>query len=179
VNRRLTLMDRLRIERVLWTVDLLTYDIRTGGRRTIRRDLRTNLRAAAGEAGVGEAIRQLGSLRQLARGYVDAQYGDGARRPRWMGGLWWAFVCAILLVAITCIGAAAFRAGVQAANPGATGTYVWNQVSGVGLSTVTISLAHGQPVRAEITLPFGSMLYVAAAVILGGRLWRLVPRRRA
>ena len=68
MNRPMTLVDRVRIERVLWTVDFLIHDIRTRGRRTIRRELRTNLRAAAQEKGAGAAIRQLGPLRVLARG---------------------------------------------------------------------------------------------------------------
>lgn len=75
MNRPMTLVDRLRIERVLWTVDILIYDIRTRGRRTIRRELRANLQAAAQEMGAGAAIWQLGPLRRLARGYLDAQYG--------------------------------------------------------------------------------------------------------
>jgi hypothetical protein len=93
VNRPMTLVDRVRIERVLWTVDFLIHDIRTRGRRTIRRELRANLQAAAQERGAAAAIRQLGSLRVLARGYLDAQYGEGALQPRWLAALWW-FSCA-------------------------------------------------------------------------------------
>jgi hypothetical protein len=177
VNGPMTLVDRLRIERVLWTVDILIHDIRTRGRRTIRRELRANLQAAAQEKGVGAAIRRLGPLRPLARGYLDAQYGEGARRPRWMGALWWVFVCAILINAILDIGVVGFREGVQAANPNDNGTYLWNQLSALGLPTARISLVDGRPHLFEVSLPWVLLLYLAAAAILGGRLWRLVPRR--
>jgi hypothetical protein len=176
VNRPMTLVDRLRIERVLWTVDILIYDIRTARRRTIRRELRTNLRAAAREQGVGAAIRQLGPLRQLATGYVDAQYGERARRPRWMRAIWWAFVCALLIEAFILVSFSAYVAGVSAGNPGANGIYVWNQLAGYGLGTFKVWFVHGQTHSFEATF---NLAYEAAAGIIGGRLWRVVTRRRS
>jgi hypothetical protein len=179
VNRRLTPADRLRIERVLWTVDFLIHDIRTRGRRTIRRDLRSNLQAAAREAGVGEAIRQLGPIRRLARGYLDAEYGPEARRPRWMAAIGWMFVCTLFIEALTLAGLAAYVQGVGAGNPAAHGTYVWNQLAGMGLGRFTVTFSHGQVASLQGVLPWTGLLYLATALILGGRLWRLAPRRRA
>jgi hypothetical protein len=180
VNRTLSVTDRLRIERVMWAVDLLIYDIRTGRRRTIRGDLRANLRAAAREVGVGAAIRQLGPLRRLARGFVDAEYGPEARRPRWMGAIRWGFVCGLVIEACSLAGFSAFVAGVSAADPSAHGTFVWNQLSALGLGSLEVTFAHGQAIFFQGSLlPWTCVLYVAAAVVLGGRLWRLTPRRKS
>ncbi len=179
MNRPMTLVDRLRIERVLWTVDILIYDIRTARRRTIRRELRANLRAAARDQGVGAAIRQLGPLRQLARGYVDAQYGEGALQPRWLSGAWWLFVCALVIEGLILASFSSYIAGVSAGNPGANGIYVWNQLAGIGLGTYKVWFVHGQVHSFEGTLFIGApLIYMAAAYIIGGRLWRVVTRRR-
>jgi hypothetical protein len=178
VNRPMTLVDRLRIERVLWTVDILIYDIRTRGRRTIRRELRANLQAAAQEMGAGAAIWQLGPLRRLARGYLDAQYGrvpfSRAGWPR-SGG---AFVFTVFVEALIFVGLSAFLAGVQAGDPAAHRTYVWNQLSGLGMGTFTARFTRGQLISFEGTLlAWPTLLGLVAALIIGGRLWRVVTRR--
>jgi hypothetical protein len=172
-------MDRLRIERVLWTIDLLIHDIRTRRRRTIRRDLRTNLRVAAAEHGVGAAIRQLGPLRQLARGYLEAQYGEGARRPRWMRGALWMFVCGLLIEALVFACFSSYVAGISAVNPGADGIYVWNQLGFLGAGTFRVRFVHGQLQSFTSLVNAGpGLLYLGAAYILGARLWRLLPLAR-
>ena len=180
MNRPMTLVDRLRIEWVLWTVDFLIHDIRTRGRRAIRRELRANLQAAAHEKGAGAAIRQLGSPRVLARAYLDAQYGEGALQPRWLAAVWWAFVFTVFVQALTLVGLNAFLAGVQAGDPGAHGAYAWNQLSGVGMGTFTAHFVHGQLISFEGTLlAWPTMLGLVAALIIGGRLWRVVTRRHS
>jgi hypothetical protein len=171
-------MDRVRIERVVQSVDFLTQDIPGRVRRSIRRELRANLWAAASRAGASEAIRQLGSLRQLAEGYLAAEYGGGRRRPRWMSGFLWAILCVILISAINIVNFVAFTAGVQAARPAADGAFT-ERVSPWVMGTVKVTYTHGTLHSLAVSLPELMLVYCVAALILGGRLWRLVPGRRA
>jgi hypothetical protein len=66
MDRPLTWIDRLRIERVVWLLDQRLYDIPRESRIAHRRDVRQNLLAAASDVGTGAALRNLGSSAQLA-----------------------------------------------------------------------------------------------------------------
>jgi hypothetical protein len=85
----------------------------------------------------------------------------------------------VFVQALTLVGLNAFLAGVQAGDPGAHGTYVWNQLSGLGMGTFTAHFAHGQLISFGGTLPiWPALLGLVVALIIGGRLWRVVTRRR-
>jgi hypothetical protein len=55
----LTWIDRLRIERAVWTLDQRLYDLPRKARIARRRELRENLRTAAQDVGVAAAVRNL------------------------------------------------------------------------------------------------------------------------
>jgi hypothetical protein len=168
----LTLVDRLRIERVVWTVDFLVSDLPRRSQRAVRRDLRANLRAAAAEAGTSEAVRRLGSLRRLAAGYLDAEYGEEGPRPRWLKGLAWGIAVEMFVLGIASVSLQAFIDGVLAADRHASGTYTW---SGLGLwgPGGSATLVDGRPRTFTLTFSVLILLYLAAAYVLGSRLWRL------
>jgi hypothetical protein len=88
------------------------------------------------------------------------------------------FLCALLILAVTTAGLVGFREGVRAASPGDSGTYLWTQLSSLGLPTAKVSFAGGRPLCLELSVPWTHLLYFAGAAILGGRLWRAVTRRR-
>lgn len=53
-------LDRVRIERVVWTLDQRLYDLPRKIRIAHRRELRDNLTAAARVVGVSAALRDIG-----------------------------------------------------------------------------------------------------------------------
>jgi hypothetical protein len=179
MSNSLPLVDRLRIERVVWTVDILVSDLPGRSQRAVRNELRDNLRAAAAEGGVSAAVRGLGSLRRLAAGYLDAEYGENGPRPRWLNGLTWAITLYLFFLGIMFVGNDAFIDGVLAANPHATGTYTWSQL-GVWGPNLTVTMMGGRLDSAVLSYSVAILLYFAVGYVLGARLWRLLPpwRRR-
>ena len=83
--RDLNLLDRLRVERVVWSLDQRLYDLPRKARIAHRRELRDNLTAAARDIGTTAALRELGDAATLADAYREAQFGAGPR-PSWMAG---------------------------------------------------------------------------------------------
>jgi hypothetical protein len=169
-----TLIDRLRIERVVWTIDFLVSDLPTRSQRAVRRELRDNLRAAAAEAGASEAVRRLGSLRRLAAGYLDAEYGDDGPRPRWMGGMAWGIAVEVFVLGIAFAGYSAFMDGVLAVNRHASGTYTWTGL-GVWGPGGTATFVDGRLRSGSLVFSVVTLVYLAAGFVLGARLWRLRP----
>jgi hypothetical protein len=96
--------------------------------------MRANLRAATNEVGAAQAVRRLGSLRRLASDYLEAEYGQGGSRPRWLSAMFWALAVEAMLLGLAFVGHSAFIAGVQTANPHPSGTYTWHglQLLGIG-----------------------------------------------
>ena len=78
----LTLKDRARIERAVWTLDSYLRNLPRKSRIAKRRELRVNLRAASADVGAQEALRRLGNLRTMAAEYVVAEYGGPG--PSWI-----------------------------------------------------------------------------------------------
>src|SRR5450631_1362055 len=79
----LSLLDRLRIERVVWVLDQRLYDLPRKTRIAKRREVRENLQVAAADVGVGHALRNLGNTHRLAAEYRAAEFGDDPR-PAWL-----------------------------------------------------------------------------------------------
>jgi len=180
VARQLTLLDRLRIERAVWSLDFLVQDIPRPARRAIRRELRGNLRSAAADVGTPAAVRQLGNLRRLAAGYLDAEYGAGRPRPRWLKGLFWALAVESVSLSGWILGQSAFLAGVRATDPHATGVYGWHGWPGSWAINGTVIMVDGEVRGGSLTVYPLFLLLPTVGFVLGGRLWRLLrPLRRA
>ena len=174
----LSLVDRLRIERVVWSLDQRLYDLPRKSRIAKRREVRENLQVAATDVGVADAIHNLGNTQLLAAEYRAAEFGDEPR-PAWLAAAVFLLTAQLFLTALLAEAANAFGDGIKAANPAATGTFTW---SGLGYvqQTVTYTFVNGKgsSVGGSWT-PLAWVLW-AVATICVGRLWRIVSlwRRR-
>ena len=168
-------LDRLRIERFVWTVDSLLYDLPHSSRVETRRDLRRSLQAAADSIGAKQAVRQIGSSAQLAREYLGAEFGE---RPRhsWIAAGVFALTTTLLATSFWSDAAIAFGDGIKAAQPHATGIYTWPGIPYLQ-DQVRYSLTngHGSYVGGSFTPLF--WLLAAVGTVLVGRLWRIATRR--
>jgi hypothetical protein len=170
--------DRLRIERATWAIDYRLQDLPRRTRIAKRRELRTNLRAAAEDVGARQAVRQLGDLRRLAADYLDAEYGEVARRPSWTAAAIALLVVDAAMLVLSAVVTSVFRAGVVAADPHASGPFHWHGLPYL-LSDQTFTFTDGASTTdggAWTPLVYAVML---AATILAGRLWRLFPALRS
>jgi hypothetical protein len=176
MDHALTWMSRLRIERVVWTLDQRLYDLPRQSRIAMRREVRENLRTAAADVGTTQAIRNLGTGRRLAQEYRAAEFGDGPR-PHWYAAAVFFFTAQLFLTSFLAQAATAFGDGVKAAHPHATGTYVWNGI-GYVQSSVTYTFVDGQNTQTGgAWTPFAWALWIIAAVLVG-RMWRFRWTRR-
>ena len=169
----LTWSDRLRIERVVWTLDQRLYGIPRESRIAHRREVRLNLLSAAHDIGTGPALRNIGTSAQLADAYLAAEFGD---RPRhsWMAAALWAATSMLVVTAILTDAANGFAAGIIAADPHATGTYHWAGLSLLQGSVTTTAAVGQTTVSGGGLTPAGWVLWALIAVLVG-RLWR-APR---
>lgn len=168
--------DRLRIERLVWSLDQRLYDLPRSRRIATRREVRANLLEAAHDVGTGEALRRVGNSRSLAEQYLVAEFGDNPRHS-WVGAAYAAGLMPLLLNFFLAEAANAFQSGVTATNPQATGAYVWSGVSWLQSAT-TYTFTDGTATThggAWTPLAYALWLLVTAAA---GRLWRLRFRRR-
>ena len=177
MSSSLSWLDRARIERVVWLLDQRLYDLPRASRIAHRREVRDNLVAASQDIGTRATVRRLGDSRDLAEGYLTAQFGDG-RRHSWLAvGL---VPGAVVLVLTSWFAEAvnAFADGVLAVQPHATGVFTWQGLSYVQ-SQVTVTFRDGQwtSVGGAFT-PFTWLLLVTL-MVSSGRLWRLWSRKGA
>jgi hypothetical protein len=175
----LTALDRLRIERTVWTVDTYVTSLPGTSRRAVRRELRANLRESAASLGAVDAIRGLGSLRRLALEYLDAEYGEGRPRPRILKGLFWAFAVEAVVVGWLILGLDSFSAGIAAADAGA-GVYGWDGARWLG-GSADVTYDGTTPTGFAWSLTPLVLAYPMVAFVLESRLWRAFPvwRRRS
>jgi hypothetical protein len=170
--RKLTVFDRVRIERLVWTLDQRLYDLPRASRIAKRREVRANLLEATADRGVGEALRRVGGSRALAREYLGAEFGD---RPHhsWTGAAVFAALVPLFLLGALSEVSNAYAQALTAGHA-AAGTYTW---SGVGYlqNPLTFTLDQGQVTQAGGA--FTPIVYVLWAIgtIACGRLWRLLP----
>ena len=170
----LTWPDRLRLEQSVWAVDRLLQDLPRKSRVAKRRELRDNLRSAAEDVGAAVAVRQLGDRKQLAAGYLTAEYGDRQARPSWTKAAAAAVLYYVLLSWLLEAGSSAFRAGILTGQPRATGSFAWNGIPYL-LDHVAFTFSNGVSTSvggAWSPLAYAGLLLVS---ILAGRLWRLLP----
>jgi hypothetical protein len=172
-----TLIGRMRIERLVWALDQRLYDLPTRSRVAYRREVRQNLLTAAQEAGTTEALRRIGSSQALAREYLSAEYGD---RPRhsWISAAVVAVLIPLLLMFIMGTETTENRAAITAVDPHATGTFI---VPGITFlqSATTYTFSDGQYGMSGGAWTPACYVLMAAAIIVAGRLWRIRPRGRS
>lgn len=175
MTAQLSLPDRLRIERVVWSLDQRLYDLPRTRRLAIRREVRDNLRTAAADVGARRAVHNVGDAGKLASGYLDAHFGT---RPRasWYAAA--AFLFAGLLIAQSVLTDAAngFGKGVLAGDPGFTGSAHWTGVSVIQTSVTATGADHGVVITGGALSVWGYLLLAVGAAAVG-RLWRAIPRR--
>ena len=169
--------DRLRIERAVWTLDARLQDLPRKSRLARRRELRQNLWAAAEEIGARRAVAQLGDQRDLASGYLAAEYGDLSRRPSWTATAIWILSIDLFMLLLDHAASTAFKAGILAATLHPTGTFQWAGVSHL-ISPATVTYTNGAAASdGGAWTPWVYVLMLGGAVV-AGRLWRLLPDLR-
>jgi hypothetical protein len=170
-------MDRLRIERLVWTLDQRLYDLPRRSRVAHRREVRQNLLTASADIGTSAALQGLGNSRELAAEYRSAQFGAGPR-PAYYAAALYLLTGLLVGTALLAEAATAFAHGVTAADPHATGSYTW---SGIDYLQSEVSYrfvdGHGDWSGGAWT-PLAWALWLTSTVIVG-RLWRMIPSRRS
>ena len=106
------IIDRFRIENAVQTYDfwLELRGMRSRRRKEARRELRTNLRDAAADVGVTQALFNIGSPKELAY----AMTPEATQRPRWSLGAMWASLAFVVVVFGLVYTASTFTSGVDA-----------------------------------------------------------------
>lgn len=164
-------LDRLRIERLVWTLDQQIYDLPRQSRVATRREVRANLLDAARDVGTAEALRRVGGSRGLAEQYLVAEFGEGPRHS-WIATAYAAALVPLLLNYVLGEAASAFRHGVTAADPHATGTFVWSGVSWLQTSSTYMFTDGSSTGVGGAWTPLTYLLWFAVTVG-AGRLWRI------
>ncbi len=172
MTERVPIIERIRIERAVWSLDQRLYDLPRKTRIDRRRELRTNLLAASSDVGVATALANLGDQRRLADDYLDAELGPGPR-PSWVAAVIVMASFPQLFLSVADNVARAFRDGILSADPGASGTFTTEGIDGLQSQiTYTLDAGVGTYVGGAMTpLCWFLMAVVAIAV---GRLW-LIP----
>ncbi|WP_042434235.1 hypothetical protein [Streptacidiphilus anmyonensis] len=177
MQHTVTWLDRLRIERVVWSLDQRLYDLPSRTRVARRREVRVNLLAAAAEVGAAEAVQRLGDARALAEEYLAAELGDGPRHS-WTAALVFLFGTPLLLNFFLSEATNAYQQALTAPGGHADGAYSWNGVT--WLQNPLDFVVH----QGQVTHTGGAwspLVYVLLLVgaVACGRLWRALPRRRS
>lgn len=167
----LTLLGRIRIERLVWTLDQRLYDLPRASRIAKRREVRANLLAASADHGAREALRRIGTSGTLAREFLGAEFGD---RPRhsWIAAACFAALVPLFLNYILSEVANAYARGLADAHT--SGTFTSEGVSYLQ-SPLTFTVDQG-----SVSHTGGAWTPIVYVVLfLGtvacGRLWRLLP----
>ena len=180
MSHPVTWLDRVRVERVVWTLDQRLYDLPRASRIAIRNEVRQNLLSAARDVGAGAAIKQLGGTGELASEYLAAEYGAGPRHS-WIAACVFLAGCPLLLMALLGEAALGFGHGITITEPHATGTFAWDGVS-LLQTRVTYTFINGHGTYTGGAMSPLAWALVIIGTVLAGRLWRAVPtlrRRRA
>ena len=177
MSHDVNLVDRLRIERVVWSLDQRLYDLPRKTRVARRRELRDNLLAAAHDVGTAAALRDIGDSGTLAAEYVDAELGPGPRHS-WIAAGILLLTASLLLTSVLFDAADAFGEGILA---DASGTFTWPGIS-LLQSEVSFNVAGGDYTSTGGAFTPLTWLLLIGGTIAVGRLWRALPiwrRRRA
>ena len=176
MNANLPLLDRLRIERLVWSLDQQLYDLPRASRISTRREVRTNLTEAAQEVGVRQAIRNVGSSRQLAEGYLTARFGDGPRHS-WLAAALFLMTTVLFATSFLTDVALAYARGVSDADPHATGTFTYDGLR-YFQTQVTYTFTDGSQTHVGGGFSITTWVLLLVGTVLVGRLWRAIPALR-
>lgn len=158
--------DRLALTAYLWRFGWAMQDYPRREYRQVRTALRAEIRAAAAEVGMRQALADLGHPVVLAEGYVAEL---GRRLPRWNTGA----VAATLAVGALAYMVLAYAAGtldtLDALGGGSLTRYPF------GSETVFTATAEEISVESGVTWPWATLYLGVAttAFVLGSRLWRI------
>ena len=176
MHNDVTLLDRLRIERAVWSVDQRLYDLPRRTRIERRRELRANLLDAASDTGATVALRDVGDSATLAADYLDAELGHGPRHS-WLAPMALLLTTTLGLSSLCFDAAQAFGDGILAGNPDATGTFTWPGISHLQ-SAVTYTVSGGEHTFAGGHFTPVTWVLLGIGTIAVGRLWRALPSWR-
>ena len=172
----LSVLNRLRIERVVWSLDQRLYDLPRATRVAHRRELRANLLAAADDVGTTAALRDLGDAAGLAADYREAAFGAGPRPSGFAAGVF-LLTTTLFLTSFFFDAATSFGDGILAGNPDATGTFRWPGISFLQ-SEVTYTVSGGDHDFVGGAFTPLTYLLLLLGTIAVGRLWRALPSKR-
>lgn len=166
--------DWIRIRRTMLAFDywMDVEGVRSRRRKELRAELVGNLTDATAAVGFPAARRSLGSVRALAA----AAAPDRDSRPRWVVGVYAAIMVATAWAVVTLVATTAWADGALTAG-GAT-------VNATGrpffAPWAEVTVIRGSTMRMWATLNPPSMLVPSLlAFLVGSRLWRIWPHRRA
>jgi hypothetical protein len=168
-----TLLDRIRIERAVWSLDQRLYDLPRRSRVAHRRELRDDLLAASRHTGASGALRDLGAPGTLAAAYLDAALGSGPRHS-WTAAGAFVLTAAFVLTSLLFDAAEAFGDGILAGDPNLDGTFSWPGLSYLQ-TEVTYTVADGGHRFTGGAFTPLCWLLLATGGIAVGRLWRALP----
>ncbi|HEX2577493.1 MAG TPA: hypothetical protein VHK88_14155 [Aquihabitans sp.] len=173
MSRAPSVIDRARIEWAVWSLDQRLYELPRRARIERRRELRANLLDATPDIGVSAALRRLGDHRRLAEDYLEAELGPG-RRPSWWAAVLVVTAFPLFFLSLSTDVAHAFRAGIVASDPQASGSFTTKGIAGLQSDiTYTLEAGQGSYVGGAMT-PLCWFLMAVVAIVVG-RLW-LIPR---
>jgi len=171
MSHSLSVLDRLRIEWAVWSLDQRLYGLPRRSRIAKRRELRSNLCSAASDVGAAAALRGLGDGHRLAEEYLDAELGDGPRAS-WLAAAVFLSGVPLVLVSLLTETTLAFGRGVTAVDPSATGTFRSRGIRYLQSEiTYTFTNGHGESVGGAMTPLCWVLLLVGTVAV--GRLWRV------
>jgi hypothetical protein len=178
MSQAISTLDRLRIERAVWSLDSRLQDISWRSRVAKRRELRANLLDASADVGTAEALRRVGSIPRLAAEYLSVEYGHWTRRPHWLAMVAWLLLGYVALTLLLDATSSAFIDGVLAVNPHMSAPVVWSGISHV-LAPVTVTFAAGG-VTSRLGGAWEPLVYAVylMGALLVGRVWRAWPSWR-
>lgn len=159
----LSMSDRWKRYWYLEKVEFYLDSVPGKRRRAILRDLRENLTAAAADVGMPQAIDDLGTPRQLAGNYLDAEPKGG---PRWSAG----GVTALAVICLVWLSQASFVLGALGALESTGGGHAELSFLGMPMG-VTFT---GDEISAEWSYAIVPWLAIfAVAFLIGARFWRI------
>lgn len=167
------LLDRVRIEWAVWSLDQRLYELPRRVRIARRRELRANLLDAVPELGARAAFERLGDSRRLADDYLEAELGPGPR-PSWWVAAVVLFAFPLFFFSIGSDVATAFLHGLVAVDPHVTGTFTTTGISGLQ-SDITYTLVNGEGDYVGGAMTPLCWLLMGTVAVVAGRLW-LIPR---
>jgi len=164
---RLRLTDRLRRNWYVTKIDFLAQDVPGGYRRAMRRELQSDLAAAAADVGMSQAVRDLGPASVLAH---QLKLAEGRKLPHvWTGVI----TFAIILYAWAGMIMATARALIEAAIQLGGDRTVTVHASWLGTN---VAITNGPHLLSAHWQPSGLILAVVVVVpLLAARTWRYRP----